>query len=273
MEGPHCNQCLETEMELKSESINELAGALAKAQGEFTTAKKSADNPFFKSRYADLAEVVAACRAPLAKHGLCVIQQVVRDEAGVMLRSTLAHSSGQWIASEYPARPVRVVKDRDGKATEVEANDPQSVGSAITYARRYSLAALVGVVTDDDDDGNAASGRDAQAPQMPQNRPAQPKPIKAPPAKQKSIPDPIPAASEVEDDLPIDTKPKIPAVKIAVGAFAGRMLASLTPAECGSYYVEIMESITAKGLDPKRLPSAQAQAVFDYVFHAKGAAQ
>jgi hypothetical protein len=244
-------------MELKSESINELAGALAKAQGEFTTAKKSADNPFFKSRYADLAEVVAACRAPLAKHGLCVIQQVVRDEAGVMLRSTLAHASGQWIASEYSVIPVKA--------------DPQGWGSAITYARRYSLAALVGVVTDDDDDGNAASGRDAQAPQMPQNRPAQPKPIKAPPAKAKPIPDPIPAASEVEDDLPIDTKPKIPAVKIAVGAFAGRMLASLTPAECGAYYSEIMDSITAKGMDPKRLPSAQAQAVFDYVFHAKGA--
>jgi len=245
-------------MTLQSEAINELAGALAKAQGEFTAAKKSADNPFFKSRYADLAEVVAACRAPLAKHGLCVIQQVTRDAAGgVVLRSTLAHSSGQWIASEYSVIPVKA--------------DPQGWGSAITYARRYSLAALVGVVTDDDDDGNAASGRESGPPQLPQNRPGQPKPVKAPPAKAKSNPDPIPAASEVEDDLPIDTKPKIPAVKIAAGAFAGRMLASLTPAECGAYYFEIMDSITAKGWDPKKLPSKHAQAVFDYVFHAKGA--
>ena len=96
---------------------------------------------------------------------------------------------------------------------------------------------------------------------------------KSSPAKAKPIAEPIPAASEVEDDLPIDTKPKIPAVKIAVGQFAGRMLASLTPEECGAYYNEIMDSIVLKGLDPKKLPTPHAQAVFDYVFHAKGGVQ
>lgn len=240
-------------MNLQSESINELAGALAKAQGEFTTAKKSADNPFFKSRYADLAEVVAACRAPLAKHGLCVIQQVVRDEAGVMLRSTLAHSSGQWIASEYSVRPVRVVKDRDGKATEVEANDPQSVGSAITYARRYSLAALVGVVTDDDDDGNAASGRDAGPPQMPQKR-----------AMPKVGPTAQPAQVKLNDgeSKAVSARPDMPdiirGITIQTGQFSGRQLATLGKDECAAYADEINKFLDDKKIPFEKLPPSNA---------------
>jgi hypothetical protein len=254
-------------MNLQSEQINELAAALAKAQGEFGVARKSADNPFFKSKYADLAEVVSACRAQLSKHGLAVIQQVLRDEAGVFLRSTLAHSSGQWIASEYAVRPMRVVKDREGRATEVEANDPQSVGSALTYARRYSWAALTGVVTDsEDDDGNAASGRGEDSPQLPQKRIA-PRPApKTPNAPERSN---AGQAGPVSDEA---IPQAIRAITIQAGKFSGRPLHTLIDAECGEYYSEILESLTKRGVDPKTL-TGNAKTVFDYVFTRKGVTQ
>jgi hypothetical protein len=128
----------------KSEQINELAGALAKAQAEIKGALKDAQNPFFKSSYADLASVWDAIRAPLAKHGLSVIQTTDSTEKGMVLVTTLAHASGQWIEGRYPIQPMK--------------NDPQAMGSATTYARRYALAAIVGVAQIDDD-GEAAMAR------------------------------------------------------------------------------------------------------------------
>ena len=129
---------------MQSENINELAGALAKAQGSIKAAAKAKDNPFFKSKYADLPAIWEACRASLSENGIAVIQSPLQHENGEMyLETTMAHSSGQWMKSVYPIRPTK--------------NDPQGVASAITYARRYSLSAMVGVVADEDDDGNAAS--------------------------------------------------------------------------------------------------------------------
>lgn len=131
-------------MSEQSEQINELAGALAKAQGKITGALKDSSNPFFKSRYADLASVWDACRGPLSDNGLAVVQLTESDDAGVYVSTTLAHSSGQWMRSRLRLSP----KD----------TTPQGMGSAITYGRRYALAAIVGVAQVDDD-GNAASGR------------------------------------------------------------------------------------------------------------------
>lgn len=128
---------------MQSENINELAAALAKAQGAIQAAVKGKVNPAFKSKYADLAAVWDACREQLSANGLAVIQTFDTTADGVFLTTTLAHSSGQWMRSVFPVRPVK--------------NDPQGLGSATTYARRYSLAAMVGVAPDDDDDGNAAS--------------------------------------------------------------------------------------------------------------------
>lgn len=127
-----------------SESINELATALAKAQGEITGALKDSANPFFKSKYADLASCWDACRAPLSKNGLAVIQAMDTTAEHCHLISRLIHSSGQWISSVTPIQP----KD----------DTPQAMGSALTYARRYALTAMVGIAQVDDD-GNAASGR------------------------------------------------------------------------------------------------------------------
>jgi hypothetical protein len=133
------------EKPLKSDQINELAKALCKAQGKIKHAVKDSANPFFKSRYADLTSVWDAIRDAFQAEGLSVAQcpQVLESGAAV-LETTLMHSSGQWISSRVPLNPVK--------------NDPQGVGSAITYARRYALQSIAGVCADDDD-GEAAQGR------------------------------------------------------------------------------------------------------------------
>lgn len=129
----------------QSEQINELAEALAKAQGQMQNAKKDSTNPHFKSNYADLAAIVTAIRQALSDNALSHVQATQVDELGnVTLVTTLAHKSGQWVRSFYPVRPVQA--------------NPQGFGSALTYARRYSLAAITGMAAEDeDDDGNAAS--------------------------------------------------------------------------------------------------------------------
>ena len=143
---------------MQSESIGALAAALAKAQGIMLGAAKDAANPFFKSSYADLASVWAACRAPLAANGLSVIQTTGIDADGrAQLITTLAHSSGEWISGHYPVRPVK--------------DDPQGLGSAITYARRYALSAMVGIAPEDDD-AEAAMDRNAKPASKPVARPA-----------------------------------------------------------------------------------------------------
>ena len=126
----------------RSASIASLAAALAKAQGEMEGAAKANVNPHFKSKYADLASVWDACRAPLSKHGLSILQPVKADGAKVTVTTILAHSSGEWI--------------EESLTMTAGQNTPQGVGSAITYGRRYGLASMVGIAPEDDD-GNAAS--------------------------------------------------------------------------------------------------------------------
>ena len=127
----------------KSESIAALAAALAKAQGTMKGAVKDSANPFFKSKYADLASVVEAIRAAFSANGLSYIQTVQSSELDeVRVETMILHSSGEWISCGVLALPV-------------SKNDAQGYGSALTYARRYSLSAAVGVAPEDDD-GNAA---------------------------------------------------------------------------------------------------------------------
>lgn len=131
----------------QSENINELASALSKAQGEMQAAIKDKINPFFKTSYADLGSVWDAARPVLSKYGLCVMQttELISDRNQIMMVTTLAHTSGQWVKSYLPLNPAK--------------NDSQGLGAAITYLRRYSLSAIVGVVCDEDDDGETAVGR------------------------------------------------------------------------------------------------------------------
>lgn len=138
---------------MQSESIGNLALALAKAQGEMGAAAKDANNPHFKSRYADLASIMDACRAPLAKHGLAVSQLPCRENDGsVGLTTILLHESGEFLGSSLTARPAQ--------------ENPQVVGSLLTYLRRYALAAIVGVVSDDDDGEAAAAPTRKPAPRQ-----------------------------------------------------------------------------------------------------------
>ena len=127
----------------KSETTAKLAEALSKAQGELIHAKKETKNEFFRSRYADLASVIDAAKKPLSNNGLSVSQVVdVLDNGDLFLETILMHLSGEFLIGKYPIKPVK--------------QDPQSVGSAITYARRYAFSAIVGIAADDDD-GNEAS--------------------------------------------------------------------------------------------------------------------
>ncbi len=128
----------------QSSEINELAGALSLAQGEMSPAKKGANNPFFKSKYADLAEVIEASRYPLTSNDLSIVQYC--DDGYVVTQ--LMHSSGQWLRGRLRIQP----KD----------NTPQGIGSALTYSRRYSWQMMVGLGAEDDD-GEAAMGRAGSA--------------------------------------------------------------------------------------------------------------
>ena len=131
----------------KTESINELATALAKAQGKVKTALKDSSNPFYKSKYADLSAIWGACREVLSENGLSVTQLPFASEGNsVGIETILLHSSGQWLGEKV--------------IVPVAKFDAQGIGSAITYARRYALAAIVGVVADEDDDGEKAVGRE-----------------------------------------------------------------------------------------------------------------
>lgn len=121
--------------------LSKLFGALAKAQGEMKNAAKESENPHFKSRYADLANVLDAGRKPLADNGLSLIQIPHNTGQMVALTSILGHSSGAWIKGTAKVKP--------GK------DDAQGMGSVITYLRRYCFSAMVGIAQEDDD-GNGA---------------------------------------------------------------------------------------------------------------------
>jgi hypothetical protein len=132
-----------------SEDTAALTKALAAAQGEMKNATLNCVNPHFKNRYADLAAIRDACVPTLAKHGIAVTQATTVDENGFCLVTRLAHESGQWIEGAYPLA--------------VQAN-PQAMGSQMTYARRYSLAAICGISADEDDDGEDAKKHGKGAP-------------------------------------------------------------------------------------------------------------
>jgi len=137
-------------MNTQSENIADLAIALAKAQSENGTVHKDAKNPFFKSNYASLAQVWETVRPALTANGLSVVQLPSQDASGYYVESMLIHSSGQWIKCRTYMKPVK--------------DDPQGIGSLISYARRYALQSLV-MVCPDDDDGELAMGRSSSVPQ------------------------------------------------------------------------------------------------------------
>lgn len=147
----------------QSENIGELAAALAGVQAIMRGAVKDAANPHLRSKYADLASVNAAAQPELGKAGIAVMQTAEDgDDGTVYLATTLAHSSGGWIRGR-----MRVdVQPQKG------INLAQALGSALTYARRYSLAAMLGIVTEDDDGASAGPRDQQQLQQAPQQQQA-----------------------------------------------------------------------------------------------------
>lgn len=141
----------------KSETLSKLAAALVKAQSEIKIAVKDATNPFFKSNYADLPAVIDAIKPALNKHGIAFLQVIVAE--GV--ETVLLHESGEFISGVTPIKIIpEYKKDKSGNIIESSAHEtPQALGSAITYAKRYGLQAIVGVPADKDDDAESAMGR------------------------------------------------------------------------------------------------------------------
>lgn len=129
----------------KSDSIKSLAVAMCKAQGEMGGAVKGKENPFFKSSYADLKEVVKAVKEPFANHGLSYVQFPINDADKIGIETILMHESGEWLSHSFTVKANK--------------QDAQGAGSVITYCRRYSLQAVAGIPSEDDD-GNSASGKE-----------------------------------------------------------------------------------------------------------------
>lgn len=170
---------------MQSEQINELATALSKAQGQIDAASKSKANSHLRSSYSTLMDYWDACREPLSKNGLAVVQTTShQDDGRLQLETTLMHASGQWIRGVLALLPGA-------------KNDVQGYGSLMTYMRRYALAAMIGIAPDEDteDDGEKAKGGNAN-------------PAKAPPSKQsyfsekasdKKVEEPAVAKADYED--------------------------------------------------------------------------
>jgi hypothetical protein len=146
----------------KSESIGALATALAKVQGVIEGASKDASNPFFKSKYSTLAAVWEVIRKPLSENGLAIVQTGVpnEDQSIVSIETTLIHSSGEWISGIMSAKLAK--------------QDSQSVGSAVSYLRRYSLSSVCGVYSEDDD-AEAATPKETPTKPTSQEKKALPK--------------------------------------------------------------------------------------------------
>lgn len=159
-----------------SQTVGAIAKAIADAQIEIGAAIMDAKNPHFGSRYATLAAVMDAAK-PLAKHGVAVSQSAEVIDGRVIISTILMHSSGEWVSESISLKPRQ--------------DDPQSVGSAITYGRRYLLAAMAGIAADEDDDGNAATDpRKATKPMPKQQTRPEPKieaHIGAPPAEPANV--------------------------------------------------------------------------------------
>jgi hypothetical protein len=159
---------------LKSDSITELSKALSKFQAEVKNPANSAVNPFFKSKYAPLNEILNDVRPILSKHGLSVIQAPSSEDGErITITTMLLHNSGEWIQC-------------DALTLKAEKMTPQGAGVCTTYGRRYAISALLGISSEDDDDGNGAEAK-------------KPAPIAAKPAPKAAITPQV--AKEIENTI------------------------------------------------------------------------
>lgn len=175
----------------KSESIGRLVKALVLAQQAFDPVLKDKDNPFFHSKYADLASVIAATQPALLTNGLVISQFPVSEAGRVGVLTLLAHESGEFVAESYTLPTAK--------------QDPQTGVAAITYARRAAYLGVISIAAQDDD-GNTAAGRNEEESEAP--RPARPKRVvsEAPAIDRGSkpnVPEPPPMVEEIPVPMPV----------------------------------------------------------------------
>lgn len=175
---------------LRSENVDALAVALAKFHSECPKIVKDTKNDFYKSKYADLGTILGIVNPVLAKNDLSVIQLPVGENK---LTTMLVHKSGQFIGSTSIMRPAEtVVRKGATPAEDVRSVTPQALGSAITYQRRYAVAAILSLCIDEDDDGNAGSGT---------NRESDPGQEPKPQSKPQSKPEAKPVAKKTDAEI------------------------------------------------------------------------
>ena len=143
-----------------SEQTNEIFSALAKAQGKIKPVRKDGANPHLGNKYTTLDAIIDEVKVPLSENGLSFLQPLTTDDRGLVLETWLTHSSGQYLMADVVVSPMSGNRG---------VNEMQALGSSLTYLKRYALAAMLGVASEDDDDGNKA-GKPAK-----QNRQPQPK--------------------------------------------------------------------------------------------------
>lgn len=145
---------------MQSEQIDKLAEALAKAQAAITSPPRNrevtvkSDKGSYKFKYATLDGIIEHVREPLTKNGLWFTQTLANGDGKYRLVTRVVHSSGQWVGSETP---LFVMPNNKGEMTN------QAFGSALTYMKRYALAAILGIAADEDDDANEADGNTVES--------------------------------------------------------------------------------------------------------------
>ena len=195
-------------MSNQSETLGALAGSLSAFQAACEAAPKNATNPHLKNKYADQASIWDAIRGPLGQNGLAVIQLPTPGEKGELrLVTKLVHKSGEWVSSEI--------------VMPLQKSDPQGYGSALTYARRYALAAILGV-TQDDDDADAATRPSAPRQSEPAPAQAAPKAAVANADGMKRIKKAREEAGMTAEDL----------IGLVTEMFGGRKVTDLNLSEC-----------------------------------------
>jgi len=212
-----------------SESIDKIIPALLKAQTEMKDAEKAGRNPVFKSTYPKLENVWDACKDPLHKNGLVLVQSPQsgpNDTYGV--ETTIFHSSGQWVRDTLLLKPSK--------------NDPQGAGSAITYSRRYSLAAMVGVMQEDDD-ANQASVKQQSGTLEFQNPGG-------------SSPQPQKRAQVSKNEVKADSNPGDYVIKF--GKYVNAKISEIAPEVLKSYVIYLLD-VSAK--DQKPLSTGAAELI------------
>lgn len=218
----------------KSDSIKEIAKALCIVQANLKGAKADAENPFFKSKYADLHSVVEAARELLGENGLSVVQTAELIGNVPCLNTCLMHTSGEWISGSLPLYPKSL--------------DPQSIGSAISYGRRYSLAAMLGIVQVDDD-GEKAMERGRQTMIFPPNAYSD-----------------LPPVATYESDIPGDPGAFI----CPYGKDKGKRIDSLTNLQIMENLKYWQNTLSKKGEKPHRQLAQFLDAMQAYLNQADG---